>query len=236
MNKTKALLLAAVLVVSGIMTQPAQAEHYGALRSYLQPGQLSLGLGGGLQHEKWTDGGPGILFRQKLIYGQASFGLGKEWVVTGRGGLVDMDSVTGSADFSSSPVPFLGGAIGGPLYRGKTLAIGPVVQGSYAILPFKSDGTEIENMLKLSGAMLAQLEIEGASLYLGPSINFGDATATGNTDLELSKRYGGVLGVRWLLPDNWPTETSNTYLDLELSTEEFKINRTDVTMELNFTF
>lgn len=234
MKKITAFLLAAVFVVCGVMTQSAQAEHFGPVRSFLSPGELSLGVGGGVVHDKWTYGGDD-LFRQKTLYIKAGYGLGKAWALGLQGGVVDMDNVTG-ADFSSSPVPFVGATLGGPLYQGKILAIGPVARASYALDSFDSNSVEIEDMIKASAALLAQLELEGASLYFGPTWSFGDATATGNVDLELSKRYAGVVGIRWRLPDNWPKSESKTFLDLEIANDDFQLNRSDLTVELNFTF
>lgn len=233
MKKTTTLFLSALFVVCGVMIQPALAEHFGPVRSSLSTGELSLGMGGGVLHDTWT-AGEDVLFRQKTAYAKVGYGLGREWALGLRGGVVDMDSITGD-DFSSSPVPFVGATVGGPIYQGRTLSLGPVVQASYVLKPFDSDGVEIEDMMKASAALMAQLEIEGASLYFGPTLSFGDATA-GTIDLELSKRYAGVVGIRWLLPDNWPTNESKTFLDLEIANDDFRLNRSDLTVELNFTF
>ncbi|PKN11637.1 MAG: hypothetical protein CVU69_11700 [Deltaproteobacteria bacterium HGW-Deltaproteobacteria-4] len=234
MKKTTALFLTVIFVVFGAMTPSARAEHFGPVRSFLTAGELSLGVGGGVLHDTWTAGGDS-LFRQKTAYAKVGFGLGSAWALGLRGGVVDMDSVTG-VDFSSSPVPFVGATVGGPIYQGKTLSLGPVVQVSYVLKPFDNDGVEIEDMIKASVAFMAQLELEDASLYFGPTLSFGDATATGNVDLELSKRYAGVMGIRWRLPDNWPTNESKTFLDFELSNDDFQLNRSDLTVELNVTF
>lgn len=233
MKKIKAFLLTVVFVVCGVMTQSARAEHFGPVRSFLSPGEISLGVGGGVIHDEWTVGGD-ALFRQKTLYIKGGYGLGKAWALGLRGGVVDMDNVTGT-DFSSSLVPFVGATLGGPLYQGKTLAIGPVAQASYALDSFDSNGVEIEDMIKASVALMAQLELEGASLYFGPTFSVGDAAA-GSADLELSKRYAGVVGVRWRLPDNWPTNESKTFLDFEVANDDFQLNRSDLTVELNVTF
>ena len=233
MKKITAFLLAAAFVVCGVMTQSAQAEHFGPVRSFLSPGEISFGVGGGVEHDEWTIGGD-ALFRQKTLYIKAGYGIGNAWALGLRGGVVDMDNVTG-ANFSSSPVPFVGATLGGPLYQGKILSIGPVAQASYALDSFDSNGVEIEDMIKASVALMAQLELEGASLYFGPTLSVGDATV-GNTDLELSKRYAGVVGIRWRLPDNWPKSESKTFLDLEVANDDFQLNRSDLTVELNVTF
>lgn len=230
MKKNTAFLLAVAIIVCGVMTPIAQAEHYGALRSFLSPGEISAGLGGGVEHDEWE----GEVFRHKVVYGKADLGLGREWAVGLRAGVEDMDNVTGD-DFSSGLVPFIGGTVGGPLYQGTTLAIGPVVQASYVLQPFDSDGVEIKDMMKVSATLLAQIEIEGASLYLGPAFTLGDATIDGS-DIELDNRYSGVVGIRWRLPDNWPTSESKTFFDVELATNDFQLNRSDLTLELNVTF
>jgi hypothetical protein len=233
MKKITALFLTALFVVCGVMTQSARAEHFGPVRSFLTAGELSLGVGGGVLHDTWAVGGDS-LFRQKTAYVKGGFGLGSGWALGLRGGVVDIDSVTG-ASFSSSPVPFVGASVGGPIYQGRILSLGPVVQASYVLKPFDDNGAEIEDMIKASAAFMAQLELEGASLYFGPTLSFGDATA-GSSDLELSKRYAGVVGIRWRLPDNWPKSESKTFLDLEIANHDFQLNRSDLTVELNFTF
>jgi hypothetical protein len=236
MKKITAFLLTGLFVVCGVITPAAQAEHYGPVRSFLAPGELSLGLGLGVLHDKWSAASGGdFLFRQKALYAKLGFGLGKDWALGFLAGAEDLDSVTSAANYSSGAVPFIGASVGGPLYRGKILSIGPVAQASYVVLPFDSNGVEIENMLKASAALLAQVDIEGASLYFGPTITFGDASG-GDVDLELRNGYAGIIGVRWLLPDNWPTSESKTFFDLELGNDDFQLNRSDLTVELNFTF
>lgn len=234
MKTTKALLLVTILVTLGF-AGTARAEHYGALRSFLEPGEIAFGLGGGVEFDKWSEvGGDGELFRQTKGYGQLSLGFGKDWALGLRGGVVDMKSVTGSSEFKTRSKPFVGATLGGPLYHGETLAIGPVFQASYVLQPFESDGVEIEDMFKASAAFMAQMEIEGAGLYLGPTFNYGSATVS-DVDVELGKPVGWVAGIRWLLPDNWPTDESKTCLDLEIANDGTSINRTDITLALNFT-
>lgn len=234
MKKITALFLTALFVVCGVMTQSARAEHFGPVRSFLPAGEFSLGVGGGVLHDTWSVGGDSLL-RQKTAYAKVGFGFGSDWALGLRGGVVDLDTVTGGVNFSSGSVPFVGATVGGPIYQGRILSLGPVVQASYVLKPFDGGNVEIEDMMKASAAFMAQLELEGASLYFGPTLSFGDATA-GTTDLELSKRYAGVVGIRWRLPDNWPKSESKTFLDLEVANDDFQLNRSDLTVELNFTF
>lgn len=235
MKKITAVLLSAAFVLCGALAQKVQAEPYGAPRSFLSAGELSFGLGGGLDFDKWETGGNPML-RQQRVYGKVGFGLGREWAVGLIGGVEDLDSDTDAVDFKSNPVPFIGATLGGPLYHGETLAIGPVVQASYVLQPFKSGGDEIKDMTKVSGALLAQVDVDSASLYFGPSLSFAEATVSGGSDIELANHFGGVFGVRWHLPENWPTNESKPFLSLEFSSNEFQFNRTDVTLELNTTF
>ena len=230
MKKIRAFVLAAVFIGCGAMTQTAQAQHVGALRSFLSSGEVSLGVGGGMESVTLSN----EVYRQKVVYGKANLGLGKEWSVGGLVGVEDLDSDTQDG-FTSGPVPFIAGSLGGPLFRGTILSIGPVVQASYVLMPFDGDSEEVEDMLKFSAAMLAQLEIDGSSLYFGPSLNFVDATLNGR-DMEMERCFGGVVGIRWPLPGNWPTNESKTNLDLEIADNNFEKNRADVTLELNFTY
>ena len=229
MKKTTALFLTALFVVCGVMTPAAHAQHYGALRSFLSSKQLSLGVGGGQEHLTWAN--EDDLYRQKVVYGKVGLGLGGAWQATGLIGAIDLDAVP-EETYSSGSVPFIGGSIGGPIFAGRTLSVGPVVQANYSLQAFDSGGEEIEKMLKISAALLAQIEIEGASLYLGPSINTGDATFDGKS-VEKARSYGGVIGIRWPLPANWPTDSNKVYLDLEVANKDFDLNRVDVTCEIN---
>ena len=229
MKKTTALFLAALFVVCGVMTPSAEAQHYGALRSFLSPKQVSLGIGGGQEHVTWAN--EDDLYRQKVVYGKVGLGLGRAWQATGLLGAMDLDAVP-EEKYSSSPVPFIGASIGGPIFAGRTLSLGPVVQANYSLQAFDSGGVEIEKMLKMSAALLAQIEMDGASLYFGPSINTGDATFAGRS-VEKGRSYGGVVGIRWLLPANWPTDSNKVYLDLEVGNKDFDLNRVDVTFEIN---
>lgn len=229
MKKITALFLTTLFVLCGVMTQAAQAQHYGALRSFLSSKQVSLGVGGGQEHLTWIN--EDDLYRQKVVYGKVGLGLGKAWQATGLIGAVDLDAVP-EERYSSGAVPFIGGSIGGPIFSGRTLSVGPVVQANYTLQAFDSSGKEIEKMLKISAALLAQIEMDGASLYLGPSINTGDATFAG-TSVEKGRSLGGVVGIRWLLPANWPTDSNKMYLDLELGNKDFDLNKVDVTFEIN---
>lgn len=229
MKKIKALLLAAIFIVCGVMTQTAQAGHYGALRSFLPSGEVSLGFGGGIEHVTWNN----KIFKHKVAYGKVNLGLGKEWSLGGLIGAEDLDSVSDTS-FASGPAPFVGASVGGPFYRGTILSIGPVLQASYVAVPFKSGGQEVENMMKVSAAMLAQIEVDGASLFFGPTATFGDATFAGQ-DIEKARCIGGTVGIRWPLFASWPTNQSKTYLDLEIADNDFAENKVDATLELNFT-
>lgn len=229
MKKTTALFLTALFVVCGVMTQAAQAQHYGALRSFLSSKQVSLGVGGGQEHLTWAN--EDDLYLQKVVYGKVGLGLGGAWEATGLIGAMDLDAVP-EERYSSGAVPFIGGSIGGPIFSGRVLSLGPVVQASYSLQPFDSGGVEIEKMVKISAALLAQIEMEGASLYLGPSINTGDATVAGQS-VEKGRSYGGVVGIRWPLPANWPTDSNKVYLDLEVANKDFDLNRVDLTLEIN---
>ena len=229
MKKTTALFLTALFVVCGVITPAAEAQHYGALRSFLSAKQVSLGIGGGSEHVTWAN--EDDLYQQKVVHGKVGLGLGKEWQVTGLIGAMDLDAKP-ETKFASSPVPFIGASIGGPIFAGRTLSFGPIVQANYTLQAFDSGGNEIEEMLKISAALLAQIEMDGASLYLGPSINTGDATFNGKS-VEKGRSYGGLIGIRWLLPANWPTDSNKVYLDLEVGNKDFSLNKVDVTFEVN---
>ena len=175
---------------------------------------------------------PGSLeFRQKQVAAQLALGLGKGWAATVRGGAQDLNIENDAIEYNAGAAPFVGATIGGPLYRGQVLSIGPMVHGEYA-LKYEDDGVEVENLIKGTASLMGQLEIEGASLYFGPTITMGSGEVTGGDDLKPEKRYAALAGVRWLLPDNWPTDTSKTYLDFEL---RFKDDMSG-SLALNFTF
>jgi hypothetical protein len=236
MKTGKALLLATLFFTLGIAGK-ARAEHFGAVNSFLQGGETTLGIVLSYDAEEWKSNLlPGTLeFRQKQVAAQLALGLGKGWAATVRGGVQDLDIEDDTNDFNAGPRPFVGAAFGGPLYRGKILSIGPMVHGEYS-LKYEDNGAEVKNLLKGTAALMGQLEIEGASLYFGPTITLSDGRYTDSSgvegDLETDRRYAALAGVRWLLPDNWPTDTSKTYLDFEL---RFKDDMSG-SLALNFTY
>lgn len=237
MKKISIFLLTALFIVCGVMTHTAYAEHIGAVKSFLSNGESSLGVGVSYDAEEWTGiGSPDSLeFRQKQVFAQYSLGLGKGWSLTARGGVQDLNIENDAVGFDSGPKPFVGGVLGGPLYVGRVLSIGPVIHGEYSTMKYESGSYEVSNMFKGTAAFLSQFELEGASLYLGPSITLASGKFKSNntkSDIDPDKRYAALAGIRWSLPDNWPTETSKTFFDFEM---RFKDDLSG-SLALNFTF
>lgn len=232
MKTGKALLLATLFFSLGVVGT-ARAEHFGALNSFLQDGETALGIVAGYDAEEWKASGSSesLEFRQKNLSAQWALGLGKGWAVTARGGVQDLNIENDAIDYDGGPRPFVGAVLGGPLYRGRVLSIGPMVHAEYS-MKYEDQGIEVKNLMKGTATLMGQLEIEGASLYFGPTLTMGSGKVSGGGDLDPEKRYAALAGVRWLLPDNWPTDTSKTYLDFEL---RFKDDMSG-SLALNFTY
>lgn len=241
MKRAKALSMVALIFTLGLATA-ARAEHFGPIRSAIPAGEFSLGIGYAYNAAEWDF----LEIRQNQAMLEASLGLGKNWVAKLRGGAANMRIENGfySSDsrFEGDPGPFAEAYLGGPVFRGKVLSVGPFVHGSYtpkyeddtagvvwdgtAYVPVNESVT-LENLWRATAGLTFQLELEGAALYFGPTYSAGggnyesvlvaaSATGTIEGDVEPDNPLAAFAGIRWQLPtEDWPAEGSNTYLDLE---------------------
>lgn len=265
MKKAKALLLAGLVMIG--IAGTACAEHYGPLKSSLAAGEMSTGIGYSYDAMEWNGENSTLETRRNRLYVQLGVGVGKDWELATRVGGADLvinDGFQDSNDkFSGNLRPTAGLNFGGPIYRGRTLSIGPFVQGNYTYLyddiangsvtDVASGGIEkagrekvsVKHLWDATAGFKFQLELEGAHLYFGPSFTLGKGnyrSAFIADDLTLiqgfedslnpQRSFATFAGIRWQLPDNWPTATSRVYLDLEV---QFK-NNPSVSTALNITF
>lgn len=216
------LLSAAVLVALSLGSSTALAANFGPIRSNLQAGQLSAGLSYAYDAIGWEMKGLPAGFSPELdtrlqqatvLFG---LGLGKGWQGTLRAGSANIDA----NDFKDNS-PIFGATLGGPVFTGRTLSIGPFVSADYVDSFEDPYWGELEGFLIAQGGLTFQLEIEGANLYFGPLLTVGRGEATDavqsfiDKKIEPEKHLAAFAGIRWPLPANWPGEENRVYLDLE---------------------
>ncbi|PLX86577.1 MAG: hypothetical protein C0614_03735 [Desulfuromonas sp.] len=228
-------LLVACLCLT--LTTQALGAGYGPAKSRLAAGQFSLSAGYNWLSEEYDAGGSfgGLESDQNMLYAQADFGLPGGWGVYMRGGgadytLKDPYVFHESNESTDDLRPFVGLGIGGPIFKGSRLTVGPFLQvnyfsdyetskyGTYRSNQGSFAGVEeiyFDNALAVDMGFTFEVSLEGALLYGGPVYSYYDSeiestfTANGgqdiafqNEDVKLESPFGVFVGISWPLTDH----------------------------------
>lgn len=238
------LIFVAILIL--ISVTQSWGGQFGPITSRVNPGQFYLGGGYMWLSEEFDPGNfsnnnDTLETRQNSLYLQGGVGLGNRWEAYIRGGVADFSAdevyqFLGDDDSSNDLRPFVTAGIGGPVFVGKNLTVGPFLQasyysdyedeqrGSYASL----DGKEkilFDNAIAIDLGLTFEVTIEGAALYAGPIYSYYDSeiksvftadnglgvATKGWEDLELDSSFGGFVGINWPLTEKLQLSLEGQY-------------------------
>lgn len=228
------------------------AGQFGPITSRVQPGQFYLG-GGYMWLSEELDAGifngasDYLETKQNSLYLQGGVGIAKGWEGYIRVGVADFNigddgayQFLSSSESSNELRPFVAAGIGGPVYSGKTLTVGPFLQvsyysdyedekrGTYSGLAGKEE-LNLDNALAVDLGFSFEVAMEGAVLYAGPMYSFYDSeiksifTADGGLgvetvpsdgsgeDLKLDTAFGGFIGINWPLTQTLQLNVEGQY-------------------------
>ncbi|MDT8442141.1 MAG: hypothetical protein RQ723_10815 [Desulfuromonadales bacterium] len=225
------------------LSSQAWSAGYGPAKSRLDAGQIYLGAGYNWLSEKYDSGSfsdDDLESDQNQVYAQAGVGLPAGWEIYVRGGVADYELddpyvFLDSGETSDDLRPFVGLGIGGPIFRGNTLTIGPFAQvsyfsdyetskrGGFSTPQGVINGKEeifFDNALNIDLGFTFEVSIEGALLYGGPVYSYYDSSiestfvsdsglrSSRDEDVSLDAPFGVFVGISWPLGNN-------LHLDLE---------------------
>lgn len=196
MKKTVLLAGLMSMLCGGI----AQAAYIGAIDVENKPFEFSLGANGTYAASDRKAGDRNLKTAQSIIVGQANISV-KGWQLGLAGGGTNWEYSSAGAvakgDVESKMLPYARVDIGGPIFRGKVLTIGPFLQASYSdgfedtaiVINGTATGTTdpgsiffgwinpatgyetltFDDTYEITAGLRFQVEIEGAYLYGGPA-------------------------------------------------------------------
>ncbi|HAD04222.1 MAG: hypothetical protein A2091_01540 [Desulfuromonadales bacterium GWD2_61_12] len=179
----------------------AQAAYIGAIDTENKPFEFSLGANGSYIGMDRKFGDEAVKTAQSVVVGQVNFSV-KGWQLGLAGGGVlweyNKTGIEVKGDAESEMLPYARIDVGGPIFRGEVLTVGPFLQGSYSdgfddtasvvngiasgplYSGWNNPSTGYETMhfddtLELTAGVRFQVTIEGAQLYGGPAYYWSES-------------------------------------------------------------
>jgi hypothetical protein len=197
MKKAAVLVGLMVIFASGV----AHANFIGAIDTQHNK-NFSLGAMASYNSvERNAGSGEKIKATQQEAFALFGFGV-KGWKIDLGGGVYNADykSPAFAQDIDGDIEFFLRGGVGGPIFVGRVLSIGPFVQASYypehdqtvTIAGNPPQKITFDNTIDVVGGMRFQVDLEGAQLYAAPTIFWSEGD-------HRTRKFGAMAGINWPL-------------------------------------
>jgi hypothetical protein len=195
MKRTAVLVGLMVVLGSGV----GHANFVGPINTDVK--NFSVGVMGSFNSVERNAGALGkIKANQEEVFALFGFGV-KGWKIDLGGGLYNADYKNSafSEDIDGDIRPFLRAGIGGPIFVGKILSVGPFAQASYypehdetVTIGGTPEKIDFDNTVDVVGGMRFQVTLEGAQLYGAPTIFWSEGNHT-------TRKFGAMAGINWPL-------------------------------------